>query len=135
MTAVVVVPMAVGLAGHALRPIHEGDGPLKAAGLWLGENTAPESHVFVPTTQVLVYAQRPGTRLPNDAFTDRRTLRKRIADTPEVTGAPTVYLVTSDNWLAEANPDSLNWFPASQIVKTFVGVGRKADTVRIHRLP
>ena len=120
MTAVVVVPMAVGMATHAMRPLHEGDAYVRDAGLWLGRSVQRKDYVFGRTWQILTYSQTDGDVLWDPAFESKQRLLGRIAGAKIASHSSKVFAVFSERDLAAVNSESLQWLddPVFTLVKS-----------------
>lgn len=126
-----IAAFVVGLLGHSMRPVHEGNAYLRAAGLALGREPTEDRYVVADDARILHYADaQGGFCLSQDITVDR--LRRHIPS------GRRSWLVLRDSNVAKAPGDvaGLLRTPAFRPVRAFDQIrgGRKDDTLRIYRV-
>jgi hypothetical protein len=135
-TVLIVGAMAVGLAWHSLRPIHEGDAYLREAGLWLADNTRPDDYIFVRNLQVSIYTQTKGGVLHDAVLADRRTFLDHIAGAKDIAKSPAAYIAVSHQDIVGVNPASATWLaaPLFHRIEQVPQAGKDGDVIHIYRI-
>ena len=128
--SVVVIVMMVGLAVHALRPLHADKEYFRDAGLFVGQAAGPDDYVLAENLWVLHYAEVPGEQIWLSGSGADGLLRR-------IHESKATHVVLSDRELrkAGAGVQSLLAGPELVEIRRFVQSGpERPDTVRVYRV-